>query len=55
MPEFGSISIGPSELYLMLLKREIEPAEYVKRAKKQVQDEQKPPQPRSTGAQLKKA
>jgi hypothetical protein len=37
--EYGSIPIGPSELYLQLLKGEISPQDYAKQAKKRLQDE----------------
>lgn len=36
---YGSIPTGPSELYLQLLKGEIKPEDYAKRAKKRLQDE----------------
>ena len=34
---YGSIQTGPSELYLQLLKGEITPEDYAKRAKKRIQ------------------
>lgn len=37
--EYGSIRIGPSELYLQLLKGQISPEDYAKRAKKRIQSE----------------
>jgi hypothetical protein len=45
----GSVPTGPSELYLRLLKGEITPEEYARRAKKRVQEESR--QRPATGAQ----
>ena len=36
---YGSIPMGPSGLYLQLLKGEITPEDYAKRAKKRIQNE----------------
>lgn len=36
---YGSIPMGPSELYLQLLKGEITPEDYAKQAKKRIQSE----------------
>jgi hypothetical protein len=36
---YGSIPTGPSELYVQLLKGEITPEVYAKRAKKRIQEE----------------
>lgn len=39
MTDYGSVPIGPSPLYLSLLKGEITPEEYAKRAKKRIREE----------------
>lgn len=36
---YGSIPMGPSELYLQLLKGEITPENYAKQAKRRIQNE----------------
>jgi hypothetical protein len=36
---YGSIPMGPSELYLQLLKGEITPETYAEKAKKRIQSE----------------
>lgn len=46
---FGSIPIGPSELYLKLLKGEIKPEEYARQAKRRIQEESR--EPPATGTQ----
>lgn len=51
---YGSIPIGPSDLYLRLLKGEITPEEYAKRAKKRIQSEARK-RPSSTAAQRERA
>ena len=40
---YGSIPMGPSELYLQLLKGEISPEMYAKQAKKRLGDSRKRP------------
>lgn len=51
----GSIAVGPSELYLGLLKGTISPEEYAKRARKRIQEESRRPPRASTGALPKRA
>jgi hypothetical protein len=46
----GSISTGPSDLYLDLLKGEISPEDYAKKAKKRVREDARKP-PAKTAAQ----
>ena len=49
---YGSIPMGPSELYLRLLKGEITPEDYAKQAKKRIQNEaNERPQGRRTATQ----
>jgi hypothetical protein len=47
---YGYIPIGPSELYLQLLKGEITPEAYAKQAKKRIQEEARQ-RPSTTAAQ----
>lgn len=52
---YGSIPTGPSELYLKLLKGEITPENYAKRAKKRVQQELRQRPPASSDARPERA
>jgi hypothetical protein len=53
---YGSIPMGPSELYLQLLKGEITPEDYAKQAKKRIQNEAgERPKGKRTAAQRQRA
>lgn len=52
----GSIPMGPSELYLQLLKGKITPEDYAKKAKKRIQSEaSERPRGNRTGIQRQQA